>query len=65
MKKQGKRRSGLLVLVLALVLSMLRATSAQAASAAYRNGPDIYGEAYCVMAADTGEIICEKNAMGL
>lgn len=65
MKKQGKRRSGLLVLVLALALSMLRTTSAQATSAAYRNGPDIYGEAYCVMDADTGEIICAKNAMGL
>lgn len=65
MKKQGKRRSGLLILVLALALSMLQTTSAQAASAAYRNGPDIYGEAYCVMDADTGEIICAKNAMGL
>lgn len=28
----------------------------------YTEGPEIYGEAYCVLDADTGEIICAKNA---
>ena len=65
MRKQGKRRCALLAIVLLLVMSLGQTIPAQAASAAYRNGPDIYGEAYCVMDADTGEIICAKNAMGL
>ena len=68
MQVKSKRiRSVISVLLVPVVIGILFSgkVCVQAAQTAYQNGPDIYGEAYCVMDADTGDIICGKDAMGM
>ena len=64
----GKRKrpvAFVLCLLILLGAAIMSAVPAQAAETAYQNGPDIYGDAYCVLDAGTGDIICGKNAMGM
>lgn len=61
-KKRGIRR-GVSLLLGALLLGIALQFPADVKAAVYyTQGPEIYGEAYCVLDADTGEIICAKNA---
>ena len=59
-----KRRIGYRIYSILMILCMLTAVWPQSVSAAvyYEEGPETYGEAYCVMDAETGEILCAHNA---
>lgn len=65
---QVKRRLGkpicLFLCILMIAVGGGWSLTSRAAETGYKNGPDIYGDAYCVMDGDTGDIICGKNAMG-
>lgn len=65
MKNRFIQRIGILCILSLLVTGAVGAITVQAANTAYQNGPDIYGDAYCVLDADTGDIICGKDAMGM
>ncbi len=56
------KRHALAFLVSLLILC--QAMPVFGADASYRVGPEIYGEAYCVMDAETGDVICGRDAMG-